>query len=233
MLFDLQGKRRRVVQATYLTLAILMGGGLVLAGIGSDASGGLLDAFKGNGGDNNGNEIVQDRIEGAEKKLAANPRDVVALKAITRGHYQLATADADPNTGNFGDKGKEELRKAAVAWERYLATKPAKPDASLAGLMVQAYSGLATGNNEAEQSKELYAKAAATAEILAEAQPGPETYLRLTQFATLAGQKRKAELAGQKALELAPKDQRDTVKQLVEQAKAGAAGAGGQTAPSQ
>ena len=50
MLFDLQGKRRRVVQVTYLGLAILMGGGLVLAGIGSDASGGLLDAFKGGGG---------------------------------------------------------------------------------------------------------------------------------------------------------------------------------------
>ena len=36
MLFDLQGKRRRVVQATYLTLALLMGGGLVFFGIGSD-----------------------------------------------------------------------------------------------------------------------------------------------------------------------------------------------------
>ena len=231
MLFDLQGKRRRVVQATYLTLAVLMGGGLVLAGIGSDASGGLLDAFKGGGGDNNGNEIVQDRIGDAEKKLATNPRDEAALKAIVRGHYQLATADADPNTGTFGNEGKEQLTEAATAWERYLALKPAKADASLAGLMVQAYSGLATGNKEAEQSKALYAKAASTAEILAEAQPGAEAYLRLVQFATLAGQTRKAELAGRKALELAPKDQRDTVKQLVEQAKAGAAGAGGQAAP--
>ena len=228
MLFDLQGKRRRVVQATYLTLAVLMGGGLVLAGIGSDASGGLLDAFKGGGGNNNGNEIVNDRIEGAEKRLSANPRDQIALKAIVRGHYQLATADADPNTGTFGAKGKEELSKAATAWERYLALKPPKPDASLAGLMVQAYSGLATGNNETEQSKALYAKAAATAEILAEAQPGAEAYLRLVQFAALAGQSRKADLAGRKAIELAPKDQRGTVKKLVEQAKAGAAGAGAQ-----
>ena len=50
MLFDLKGRRRRVVQVTYIGLAILMGGGLVLSGIGSDASGGLLDAFV--GGDN-------------------------------------------------------------------------------------------------------------------------------------------------------------------------------------
>ena len=33
MLFDLRGRRRRAVQATYLTLAILMGGGLVFFGI--------------------------------------------------------------------------------------------------------------------------------------------------------------------------------------------------------
>jgi hypothetical protein len=232
MLFDLQGKRRRVVQISYLGLALLMGGGLVLTGIGSNASGGLLDAFKGGGsGDNQGSKIVQDKIKAEEKKLVANPRDQIALKAIVRGHYQLATADADPNTGNFGAKGKQELSKAATTWERYLATNPKKPDPSLAGLMVQAYSGLATGNNQAAASKALYGKAASTAEILAQAQPSAETYLRLVQFAALAGQTRKAELAGRKAEQLAPKGQRDTVKKLVDQAKSGAAGAGSQTAP--
>ena len=48
MLFDLQGKRRRVVQGTYLVLAILLGGGLVLFGVGSgNISGGLFDAITG------------------------------------------------------------------------------------------------------------------------------------------------------------------------------------------
>ena len=46
MLFDLRGRgRRRTVQVIYLSLALLMGGGLVLFGIGSDQSGGLVDAF--------------------------------------------------------------------------------------------------------------------------------------------------------------------------------------------
>ena len=45
MLFDLRGRRRRAVQGTYLMLALLMGGGLVLFGIGGSVSGGLLDAF--------------------------------------------------------------------------------------------------------------------------------------------------------------------------------------------
>ena len=34
MLFDLRGRRRRAVQGTYLMLAVLMGGGLVLFGVG-------------------------------------------------------------------------------------------------------------------------------------------------------------------------------------------------------
>ena len=47
MLFDLRGRgRRRTVQAVYLTLAILLGGGLVLFGVGGNVSGGLLDALK-------------------------------------------------------------------------------------------------------------------------------------------------------------------------------------------
>ena len=51
MLFDLRGRgRRRAVKVIYLGLALLLGGGLVLFGIGGDAHGGLGDAFKDNSG---------------------------------------------------------------------------------------------------------------------------------------------------------------------------------------
>ena len=59
MLFDLKGKRRRAVQGTYLMLAVLMGAGLVLFGIGSSTNGGLGDLFSGGGGSNKGNSVVQ------------------------------------------------------------------------------------------------------------------------------------------------------------------------------
>ena len=49
MLFDLKGKRKRLVQVVYVMLAILFGGGLVLFGVGGNVSGGLIDAFKGTG----------------------------------------------------------------------------------------------------------------------------------------------------------------------------------------
>ena len=49
MLFDLRaGGRRRLVQVVYLFLAILLGGGLVLFGVGGATSGGLFDAFREN-----------------------------------------------------------------------------------------------------------------------------------------------------------------------------------------
>ncbi len=50
MLFDLRGRgRRRTVKIVYITLALLMGGGLVLFGIGGGGAmqGGLVDAITG------------------------------------------------------------------------------------------------------------------------------------------------------------------------------------------
>jgi len=207
VLFDLKGRRKRVVQVVYLMLAVLMGGGLVLFGIGGSVSGGLLDAFKGQS--SSGSSLVNDRIDDAEKKLAANPRNEAALKALVRDWYQLANEEiTDQNT--YTDKGAERLTEADDYWKRYLEVEQKKPDPSLAALMVQVY-----GTNALNKA----AEAATAAEIVANAEPSAQAYLQLTQFAAAAGQKRKAELAGQKAIELAPKKQRSTVKAFVEQAK--------------
>ena len=211
MLFDLKGRRRRVVQGTYLLLAVLMGGGLVLFGIGGDVSGGLFDAFSDRS--NSGSDLVSDRIDKNEEKVAANPKDQAALQALVRDWYQAANEEADPNTRQYTDEGKDRLAKADEAWQLYLAADKT-PEASLAALMVQVYSPEAL-NKPAE--------GATAAEIVATDQKSAQAYLQLVQFAALAGQDRKADLAGKKAVELAPKDQRSTVKTLVEQAKQPAA----------
>ena len=205
MLFDLKGRRRRVVQGTYLMLAILMGGGLVLFGIGGDVSGGLFDAFNGNS--SSSNDLVEKRIDKNEEKVAANPKDQVALRALVQDWYQLANEEADPNTRQYTDTGKERLAEADKAWQLYLDAAK-NPDPGLASLMVQVYSPPAL--NKAAEGAE-------AAEIVAIDQKSAQAYLQLVQFAALAGQDRKATLAGKKAIELAPKDQRSTVKQLVEQ----------------
>lgn len=164
-----------------------------------------------------------------------NPRNESALAAVIRGHYQLATAKADPNTGTFSADARTDLVAAADAWQRYLATKPAKPDLGLARVMVQTYSGLAQGVPQDRQAAQRYwGGAASTTETIAAAQPTPSNYVALVQFASLAGQTNKADLAAKKAVQLAPKSQRKAIQQQVASAKAAGtqkAGAGTSAAP--
>lgn len=214
MLFDLKGKRRRVVQGTYLTLAILIGLGLVLFGVGSSTSGGLGSLFGSSGnGSNNGNQIVLKQVDTAKKQLSANPNDTVALHQLVTDYYQLASPDADQNTGQFNSAGKAYLRQAGSAWGRYL-TLVKNPDPTLANYMFQGYSQL--GLNEP-------AKAEQAAEIYAAANPSTSNYERIVEFAALAHDTRTVDLATQKALALASASQRATVKQQINQLKAGGA----------
>jgi hypothetical protein len=234
MLFDLKGKRRRAVQGTYLMLAVLMGVGLVAFGIGSGVNGGLSDLFGGGNGSNKGDQIIQKKIDTANKQLQVNPTNTAALGQVIRGHYQLATAKSDTN-GQFTKDATGDLRDAASAWERYLATNPKKPDLGLARVMIQDYSGLAQLTQEQTTKTRYWGGAATATELIAAAHPSATTYVALVQYATLAGQTSKADLAGQKAISLASKSQRKTVQQEVASAKAvGAtqAGGGGTGAPS-
>ena len=215
MIFDLKGKRRRMVQGIYLMLAVLMGGGLILFGIGGGSlNGGLLDAFKGGGGSSNANKAIQKRIDNAEKQLAVNPQNQAALQEVVRDNYQLASLSADQTTGAFTADGKKNLQQASDAWQRYLNTNPAKPNFTLASLMTQAYTGLGD-----------YAKAEKAALIVAAAQPSSAAYIRVIQYASLVKppDTRTVNLASQKALDLAPKGERSSVKKQIQAAKAAGA----------
>src|SRR3954454_10480408 len=146
MLFDLKGRRRRVVQVTYVGLAVLMGGGLVLSGIGSSASGGLLDALVGGGHSSRKSDAskpLNTQIKAAEAKLRVNPKDQAALATLVRAHFGLAGLEqgTDEKTGavTISDKGQAEMRQAAAAWKRYVATDPPRIDTGLAATAIQIY----------------------------------------------------------------------------------------------
>src|SRR5438552_7967313 len=95
MLFDLRGRgRRRTVQVIYVTLAVLMGGGLIFFGIGGSVSGGLFDAIGltggGGGGGGGGNDILTKQERTAERRVRVNPADKTAWATLARLHYQQA-----------------------------------------------------------------------------------------------------------------------------------------------
>jgi hypothetical protein len=208
MLFDLRGRRRRAVQATYLLLAVLMGGGLVLFGIGGDVSGGLLDAFKGGGGPSAGSAF-QDRIDKQEERLQANPQNQLILASLVRDYYSLATSQRNTGTAGFPPDAKDDLGKAGTYWQRYSAAAD-KPSPDVAGYALQVYD--VGGLNKPKEAQ----KAAA---ILAEDANDTPSYLRLVSYAARAGDTRTADLAGQKAVDLAPKDQQKLIKKQVEALK--------------
>jgi hypothetical protein len=217
MLFDLRGRRRRAVQGTYLVLALLMGGGLVLFGVGSNVSGGLLDAFKGGGG-SSGNSALNDRIDKQEKRLQTSPRNVVLLQSLVRDYYAKATEARPSGAGTFPADAKDDLRKAGAYWNRY-ASVADKPNPATAGFALQIYdTGALNQPKEAQKA----------ASILAQAGNDAASYLRLVSYAARAGDTRTANLAGQKAIDLAPKAQKKLVKQQVEALKK----AGSQQQPS-
>jgi len=221
MLFDLQGKRRRAVQATYLTLAVLMGGGLVLFGIGGDVQGGIFDAFSGEGSNNSGgNQIIEKRVDSNEKKVKASPQNERVRKQLTRDYYQLATAQTD-ESGKFSGDGKANLAKSSANWQAYLALDPEKPDTSLARLALQVYDP--TALNRKKQAME-------AAQLIAREEDDAQSYLNLVQYAALAGDTRTADLAGQKAVDLAPAAQRKQVQTQVKQLKKPQAAQGAQGA---
>jgi hypothetical protein len=222
MLFDLRGRgRRRTVQAIYLSLAILMGGGLVLFGIGSDSSGGLFDAFSGDANTSSATESVDKRIDAQLAKTRADPNDAAAWAQLAIARYQRAGIDGMAQDGTYTDDGKRRLRLAAQAWERHLALDPRQPSVRAANLMVLTYQNL----NELD--KAVRAKQIVTA---AQDPPNSNVYAQLAQLAYAAGDKRVGDLAATRALDLAPKDQRDALRTALKALKAQGA-QGTQTTP--
>jgi hypothetical protein len=219
MLFDLRARgRRRAIKVIYLFLAVLMGGGLVFFGVGGNTSGGLFDAFKGNGGGSSVDDRLTKQVERYQKQVQTSPTDARAWAALTRAQYQVAGlgANYDQNAGTFTTKGKTALVKVERSWDRYMALDPAKPDADLAALMVQAFSP--TGLSRPP-------KAVAAQEIVVDARPpSAGLYSTLAILAYQAGQTRKGDLAASKAVSLAPKDQRSLLKEQLQQQKTATSG---------
>lgn len=224
MLFDLRGAgRRRTIKFVYFGLALLMFVGFVGFSVGSSGvSGGIIDAItQGGSGGGTSTGTFQKRADAAQRAANARPKDPAAWATLARARVQLASAgdNFDPNAGTYSAAGKAELQRASSAWERYLSLDPPKPDDRLARLMVQAYADLGNGT-----------KAVRAQEIVTEARPLPATYAQLAILAYQAGENRTADLARGKALDLASKDQKASIKSEIDQAKASAAAAGAQGA---
>ncbi|CAA9498119.1 MAG: hypothetical protein AVDCRST_MAG65-2414 [uncultured Solirubrobacteraceae bacterium] len=210
MLFDLRSPgRRNAIKVVYVTLALLMGGGLVLFGIGGEVSGGVVDALTGSNRGDDGSDRFREREEQALTATRADARDAAAWGELARARFQLASVgeNFDPETNTFTAAGKTKLRQATEAWEKHVEVAD-KPDDRLAATMAQAYV-------ELDQP----AKAAEAQEIITEARPKAGAFAQLAVYAYAAGQTRRGDLARDRALELTDRDQRDDLRAQLDQAR--------------
>jgi tetratricopeptide (TPR) repeat protein len=209
MLFDLKGKRKRLVQVVYVGLAILFGGGLVLFGVGGNVSGGLVDAFKGGGGGGD-SSAFSDLVQRAEQRAARRPRDPDAQIDVVRANFNLAssTEGSDAETGQLTDRGQQAVIEVAQAWERYLRLKPKKVDPSAASFAALAYGALQD-----------YDKAVETQGLSVKSRPSANGYFQLADFAYRAGQVKTGDRAAAEAVRRTPRDQRNTVRALIKDTK--------------
>ena len=213
MLFDLRGRgRRRTVQAIYLSLAILMGGGLVLFGIGSSNSGGLFDALSGNSGGQSATGAIDKRIDRAIAATKARPRDPAPWAQLASLRFQRAGIDELGADGRYTASGLRRLRLASQAWERHLALDPAQPDVRTARFMVQAYEAGALN----QLDKAVTAKQIVTA---ATQPPTSNVYAQLAELAYRANDLRTADLAADRAVSLAPDGQRKALRTALDSLK--------------
>jgi len=224
MLFDLRGRgRQRTVKVIYLTLAILMGGGLVFFGIGGETSGGLFDAFSGTSDD--GSERIERRITDAERTLRTDPDNVAARIQLVRGHAQLATFGEDrynSTTGEYTEEGKAELRKAVQAWNALQERDPEPTDevARAASIMVGAFASL----NDLEGATQAQ-------ELVAQSRQSSGAYATLAQLAYQAGSTALGDRAADKAVELEDPDLRKSLRDQLDQLKTQAVGAAAAPTP--
>lgn len=211
MLFDLRSRgRRTTVRGVYLTLAILMGGGLILFGVGTGVSGGgLLNAFSGGG--TNQNQVVNSAERSAEKAVKAHPNSASAWAALLQARWTTATTSGsgfDATTGTFTKLGNSELSQLTQDWTRYssLTNSPSPDDATL---VAEAYGALGQ-----------YGSAANVWETVAAGEPtSARAYECMAVAAYAASQTRKGDLATGKVLSLLPKTDQTETKLSLLQAK--------------
>jgi hypothetical protein len=191
MLFDLRSRgRRTTVKVVYSMLAVLMGAGLILFGIGGATSGGFLNGLVGGGSGGGSSSSPQKTEQHLEQIVRRDPSNAKAWARLVTVRYGLATAG-----GQGTAPTQAQLQGVSQAWQQYIK-HTSKPADDIALTMVSVY-----GPGSLNDPKKLVG--ALEAHLAATRKPTSSDYELYSVVATQAGQTRKADLAKQQAEDLA------------------------------
>lgn len=156
-------------------------------------------------------QLVAGQIDQAQHAVQAAPKDPAALKSLALLHVRLAFLRGNGATGDTtGPRAKAQLSRAAALWERYLALRPRRPDAQLANVMARAFG--TTGLDEPRRAIRALEIAAASVRP-----PSSGAYAQLALAYYGEKQLREGDLAANRAVALAPPDQRTNLRRQLRQ----------------
>lgn len=209
MLFDLRSRgRRRMVQVIYLGLAVLIGGGLVLFGVGTGSGGGGLLNGIGNTGSGGGGSVASAQESQAIKQIRKDPKNPTAWSNLIEARWENANSSGfNSSTSTYTASGKKELAGLTSAWQSY-SKLTSSPSATTATLAARSYEALGQ-----------YAQAASAWQAQINADPGPAGYECLAENAYAAKESRLGGLATAKVLAMEPKSTRTQIQTQINAAK--------------
>jgi uncharacterized protein YciW len=211
MLFDLRSRgRRRTVQVVYVGLAVLIGAGLILFGVGTGSGGGgLFGAFTGSNTSSGGGNAVTSAVKKAVARTKKIPSSPSAWANLIAARFSAANSVGyNSNTNTYTATGKQQLRLITQAYSHYTALVKS-PDTTTATLAAKAYTQVSN-----------WTRSSAIYQTLLQSSPGSIPYLRCVAMTSYAAKNdRVAQLAQARLLAKLPKSVRKQNKALLEQAK--------------
>ena len=212
MLFDLRSRgRRRTVQVVYVGLAVLIGAGLILFGVGTGGGGGGL--FGGLIGSSSSNNAADSAVSAATKTALIatrkHPGSASAWASLVSARRTAANQSGyDSATNTYTAAGQQQLTYATRAYEKYL-TLTKTPSADTAILAAQAYTQLGRYQSASTAFQDVLAREPANVNSLQ----------CLTITASLAKNTRLAGLAEARTLAKIPKSGRKQYQAELKQAE--------------
>lgn len=166
MLFDLRGRRKRVIQVIYVMLALVMAASLLVIGLP-----GGINPFGGSGSvvSQDLADLSIERAEKLETRLEAAPNNANAQEELIRARItagnNLIEIDDEGRQQGVTAEANEQYDLAAQAWTRYLKTTSGRPDQGVAQLVANMLFSLAQGSTIAQFESNVQAAADAQEQV--------------------------------------------------------------------
>ena len=210
MLFDLRSRgRRRTVQVVYIGLAVLIGAGLILFGVGTGSGGGgLFGAFTGsNSSGGGGGNAVTSQVKKAVATTKKDPSSAAAWANLINARFSAAGSLVS-SSGTYSKAGKQQLALLASDYSHYTALTKS-PNVNTATIAAKAYTQL----GDCSKSSAVY-------QAMLQSSPGSIPDLRCVALTSYAAKNnRVAQLAQARLFAKLPKAARTQYKTLFQEAK--------------